>query len=191
MTPEQLAACTGCKSLALAESWLPQIEAAMAAYGIDTPQRQAYFLAQIGHESGGLHYTTELWGPTEAQKRYEGRADLGNTRPGDGSLFRGHGLIQVTGRANHAHERDRLRLKFPDAPDFEEYPALLAQPQWAALSAADFWNSRGLNAGADAGDVDWISDVINRGHRTEAVGDTNGFADRAALSTAALAALGV
>lgn len=157
----------------------------MARYGIDTPQRQAHFLAQIGHESGGLRYTTELWGPTPAQQRYEGRADLGNTQPGDGSLFRGHGLLQITGRANHARARDRL----PGAPDFEQYPALLAQPEWAALSAAQFWDEHGLNKWADAGDVDGVSDLINRGHKTAAVGDANGYAERARLTEQGLACL--
>ena len=182
MTPEQLAACTGCPRVTLAASWLAPIEAAMAAYGIDTPLRQAAFLAQIGHESGGLQYAREIWGPTPAQARYEGRADLGNTQPGDGKRFRGHGLIQVTGRFNHARMRDRLRAKFPerDVPDFEASPEALALPEWAALSAADFWDDHGLNKWADAGDFDGVSDIINRGRKTAKEGDANGYADRLA-----------
>lgn len=182
MTPEQLATCTGCLRPALAASWLEPIEAAMAAYGIDTPQRQAAFLAQIGHESGGLQYAREIWGPTPTQERYEGRADLGNTQPGDGKRFRGHGLIQVTGRDNHARARDRLRAKFPDrdVPDFEADPEALASPEWAALSAADFWDAHNLNKWADAGDFDGVSDVINRGRKTAKEGDANGYADRLA-----------
>ena len=194
MTPQQLAACTGCRSASLAESWLKYIAPAMALYGIDTPQRQAYFLAQIGHESGGLRYTSELWGPTPTQARYEGRADLGNTQPGDGALFRGHGLIQVTGRANHARMRDRLRKRFGvtrEVPDFEAFPELLAQPEWAALSAADFWDDHDLNTWADMESVDGVSDVINKGRKTRAEGDANGFAERAALTAAGLKALGV
>ena len=61
----------------------------MALYAIDSPKRQAAFIAQIGHESGRLIYVRELWGPTPAQERYEGRADLGNTEKGDGFKFRG------------------------------------------------------------------------------------------------------
>jgi len=70
-------------------------------FGIVGPARVAAFLAQVGHESGGFVHTREIWGPTPAQQRYEGRADLGNTRPGDGSRFRGRSLIQVAGRANY------------------------------------------------------------------------------------------
>lgn len=192
MTPQDLKTCTGCTSSALAERWLPEIENAMAFYGIDTPLRQAAFLAQIGHESGGLHYTAELWGPTSAQERYEGRADLGNTQPGDGRRYRGHGLIQVTGRDNHARVRDRLRERFPalEVPDFEASPEALAQFDWAALSAADFWDEHGLNAYADTGDFDGVSDIINRGRKTAKEGDANGYASRLALYKAACEVLG-
>lgn len=79
-----------------------------------------------------------------------GRKNLGNTEPGDGWRFRGHGLIQITGRANHAAVRDGLRERLFEPPDFEQEPEALMQPQWAALSAGWFWHSRKLNALADA-----------------------------------------
>ena len=84
--------------------FLYAMESAMAAYDIDTPARparQAAFLAQVGHESGGLRYTREILGPTSAQSRYEGRADLGNTQPGDGIRYMARGLLQTTGRDNY------------------------------------------------------------------------------------------
>lgn len=149
------------------------LAAACALYDITTPVRLAAFLAQLGHESGGFRYTSEIWGPTQAQLRYEGRADLGNTQPGDGSRFRGHGFIQTTGRHNHARVRDRLRERLSiDVPDFEAEPERLAELQWACLSAADYWDMRGLNALADAGDFEAITRRIN--------GGTNGLADRQA-----------
>lgn len=171
LTASLLRQATGCSAEA-AERFAEPIAAACAFYGIDTPRRLAHFLAQIGHESGSLRYTAELWGPTPAQRRYEGRADLGNTQPGDGSRFRGHGLIQTTGRHNHARVRDRLRARFQhlDVPDFEADPEALTEPQWAALSAADYWDDRGLNALADADDVVAVTRKVN--------GGTNGLADR-------------
>ena len=176
MMPEKLARCTGA-TLARAALFAGPLSAGMAFYGIDTPARQAAFLAQISHESGRLVYTSELWGPTSAQSRYEGRADLGNVRAGDGSRFRGHGLIQTTGRANHARVRDRLRLRFDAVPDFETDPKALTIPQWAALSACDYWDDKRLNPLADAGQFEAITRKIN--------GGLNGYADRLALFEAA------
>jgi putative chitinase len=176
MTPEDLAACTGA-SLSRAQRFAPALSAAMAFYSIDTPARQAAFLAQIGHESGGMRWLSEIWGPTPAQERYEGREDLGNTQPGDGSRFRGRGAIQTTGRANYAKVRDRLRERFADVPDFEADPELLAELPWCVLSAADYWDWKGLNALADAGNFRLITKRINGGY--------NGLADRLARWEAA------
>lgn len=162
MTPELIAACTGAR-IDRATRFAPFLSAGMAFYGIDSPKRQAAFLAQIGHETQGLKHTSELWGPTAAQERYEGRKDLGNTQPGDGSRFRGHGLIQTTGRANHAKVRDRLRERFDSVPDFEADPQALMDPQWAALSACDYWDMKGLNPLADADDFEGITVAVNGG----------------------------
>ncbi len=183
MNPRQLALATGAR-IDRATEFLPHIEAAMAAYGIDqTPVRKAMFLANVGHESGGLHWLVEIWGSTEAQRRYEGRADLGNIHAGDGIRYRGRGLLQTTGLSNYVSVRDRLRARFSGlaVPDFVAEPELLAMPQWASLSAADFVDREDLNAVADAGDFDGYCDRINRGHKTRAVGDSNGYAQRLAL----------
>ena len=187
-----LARCTGATIERAARFAVPLTDA-MHRYGISRPIQQAMFLANIGHESGNLRYTTEIWGPTPAQLRYEGRLDLGNTRPGDGSRFRGHGLLQTTGRANHAAARDRLRRRFPamGVPDFEIEPTALALPPWASLSAADYWDMRGLNGWADKGDFDGVCDLINRGRKTPVVGDSNGWTERVRLYAAGKLALGV
>lgn len=174
MTPQVLAAALGIP-MGRALDWADPLSAAMALWAIDSPVRQAMFLAQVGHESGRLIYVRELWGPTPAQSGYEGRADLGNTQPGDGRKFMGRGLIQVTGRANYARAAVALNLPLIDQPE------LLEQPSNAANSAAWFWNTKGLNVLADAGDFETITRRIN--------GGLNGYADRQALLALATRAL--
>lgn len=178
----QLSTCCGC-ALPRASNWLGVLTDAMQAYEIVTPARQAAFLAQVAHESGRLQYVRELWGPTAAQKGYEGRADLGNVKPGDGFRYRGRGLIQTTGRANHARVTQRLRARFPDCPDFEATPEALEAPKWAAMSAADFWDDKGLNEMADVGEFMRITRRIN--------GGLNGYAERLSLWEGAKRALRV
>jgi putative chitinase len=182
ITAAQLAQACEC-SLMRAENWAVPINQAMGLFHIDTPQRMADFLAQIAHESGRLLYVKELWGPTDAQKRYEGRADLGNTQHGDGFRYRGRGLIQTTGRSNYRQARDGLRRFLPGVPDFEAIPDLLQAPKWAAYSAGLFWATRRLNELADKGDFLGITKKIN--------GGTNGLADRQKLRASAMEALGV
>lgn len=166
MTPQQLAQCTGAR-IDRAREFLPHIEAAMAEFDINTPARQAAFLAQIGHESGGLHWLVEIWGPSIAQAHYEGRADLGNTQPGDGFRFKGRGLLQTTGRANYQRTGEALGV------DLLADPTLLATPELAARSAGWYWREHGLNALADAGNFMLVTRRIN--------GGTNGLDERTAL----------
>lgn len=189
MTPQILAICTGAR-LDRAAKALDGLVFAMSEYGIDNPARQAAFLANVGHESGGLHWSTERWGPTPAQKRYEGRIDLGNTQPGDGYKFRGHGWIQTTGRSNHCRVRNRLHERYgSDVPDFEAEPEKLALPKWSALSAADYWDDHGLNEYADAMNFQAVCGVINTGRASSPVTRINGWQQRLELYTAAKEAL--
>lgn len=117
---------------------------AMARYEINTPQRIAAFIAQIGHESGSLRYTEEL----ASGNAYDTRTDLGNSPEvdGDGALYKGRGLIMVTGRANYAELSKAL------AYDFVQNPKALALPGAASHSAAWWWHKRGLNEIADKPD---------------------------------------
>ncbi|MDO8039519.1 glycoside hydrolase family 19 protein [Janthinobacterium sp. SUN137] len=135
----------------------------MLEFGITTPARQASFLSQVGHESGQLRYVREL----ASGQAYEGRTDLGNTQRGDGVRFRGRGLLQVTGRANYAACGKALGL------DLLAQPELLEQAVNACRSAGWFWQTKGLNALADAGDQVKVTRRIN--------GGTNGLAERQAF----------
>jgi putative chitinase len=156
MTPAELSRAAGAR-IDRAIEFLPIIEQAAPDFNITTPERMAAFLAQVGHESGGFHWLTELWGPTTAQSRYEGRADLGNTQVGDGFKYRGRGLIQITGRDNYQRCSDAL------ATDFIENPEWLAEPDYAVRSAMWFWQSHGLNELADVGQFELITRTINGG----------------------------
>ena len=151
------------------------LNTAMNHYQIVGLKRMAAFIAQIGHESGQLKYVKEIWGPTKAQAKYEGRADLGNTVAGNGSTYRGRGLIQITGRANYMACGEALGL------DLIKQPELLEKPQHACMSAAWFWATKGLSTLADAGQFDKITQRINGGQ--------NGAADRQALYARALKVL--
>ena len=155
--------------------FVPVLNTAMNRYQIIGTKRVAAFIAQIGHESGQLKYVKEIWGPTAAQARYEGRKDLGNTVAGDGSKYRGRGLIQITGRANYMACGEGLGL------DLIKQPELLEKPQHACMSAAWFWATKGLSTLADAGQFDKITQRINGGQ--------NGAADRQALFVRALKVL--
>ena len=155
--------------------FVPVLNTAMNRYGIVGTPRAAAFIAQVGHESGQFRWLKELWGPTAQQAGYEGRADLGNTVPGDGSKYRGRDLIQITGRANYAACGEALGL------DLLSKPEQLEQPQYAAMSAAWFWSTRGLNTLADQSEFVKITRRIN--------GGLNGLADRQALYEKALKVL--
>jgi putative chitinase len=82
---------------------------------------------------------------------------------GDGWKYRGHGLIQCTGKANHDGVMDLLRQHRADVPDFVAKPELLAEPLWAAFSAAAIWHIRGCNEAAHARDFRGITRKINGG----------------------------
>ncbi|MBS4081350.1 glycoside hydrolase family 19 protein [Pseudomonas rustica] len=155
--------------------FVPALNTAMQRYQIVGSNRVAAFIAQVGHESGQLRWVREIWGPTAAQAKYEGRADLGNTVAGDGSKYRGRGLIQITGRANYAACGEALGI------DLINQPELLELPQHAAMSAAWFWKQKGLNDLADRDQFNTITRRIN--------GGLNGLADRLALWEKAQAVL--
>jgi putative chitinase len=90
-----------------------------------------------------------------AGKVYNGR--LGNTSEEEASKYLGRGLIQLTGKENYANCGLGIGV------DFLSDPTLLLDSRYATLSAGWFWNKKGLNALADASDIETMTKRINGG----------------------------
>ncbi|HEY0488956.1 MAG TPA: lytic enzyme [Telluria sp.] len=156
----------------------------------DSPLRVAHFMAQLLHESGGLtreyenlNYSArrlvQVWpwrfrphGPLDpeayannapklANEVYGGR--MGNSGPQDGYIYRGRGLLQLTGKGNYAAATRRVRRCVPSGPDFVSDPDAVLSPAWCLAVAAGEWASRGCNELADADDLEQITRRINGG----------------------------
>jgi len=187
--------------LGIEHKWLAPLEETFVKYDISTPKRQAAFIGQCAHESGNfktlqenLNYSAEglmkTWPSRFATKEiadqyarqpakiagkvYNGR--LGNTSEEEAAKFLGRGLIQLTGKENYANCGTALGV------DLIGNPNLLTDPMYACLSAAWFWNKKGLNALADAGDFETMTKRIN--------GGMLGLNDRKAKIAKALSVLG-
>lgn len=157
----------------------PAVADCLRQCGATTVERIAMWCAQIGHESGGLRWMEEI----ADGSAYEGRADLGNTQPGDGRRFKGRGPIQVTGRHNYAAlsqwaHREKL---VPSPAFFVDNPEQLAGDRYGFLGVTWYWTVARplLNRYADARDLDAATRAIN--------GGLNGIADRRARYDRALA----
>lgn len=173
ITPDKLRAIAPEAPSGRPEQLAPQLNRTMIEYSINTPLRQAHFLAQVAHESDRFNALEEY----ASGEDYEYRDDLGNTQPGDGVRYKGRGLIQVTGRTNYGECGRALGV------DLINNPKRLADPDLASRSAGWYWSTRQLNGDADRDDVRTVTRVINGGY--------NGLDDRIQLLQAAKKALGV
>lgn len=163
-------------------------------YGIDAGRfRLQFFLAQVGHESGGLTLLTEnlnyraerlvqVWpkrfpnlaaarpyaGNPEAlaNKVYGGRMGNGPESTGDGWRYHGRGYIQLTGRDAYQAVGRIANLDLPGHPD------IAIEPRHALEVVCAFWQWKGLNAVCDTGDFVTLTRRIN--------GGTVGLTDRKA-----------
>jgi putative chitinase len=163
-------------------------------FGINTPLRVAHFLAQCGHESGGIRVTIEnlnysakglngifkKYFPTEAaaaayarnpqkiaNKVYSNRMGNGTEASGDGYKFRGRGYIQLTGRDNYTAFGKSIGVDIPSNPDS-------VATTYALASAAWFFSKNGLHKIADEG----ASDVVVTKITKRVNGGTIGLPDR-------------
>jgi putative chitinase len=105
---------------------------------------------------------------------YANRMGNGGPETGDGWRNRGAGGFQLTGADNQRECATYFRIPVDKIGDW------LRTPEGVCRSAAWFWTKAGCNELADAGKVDAIADLVNLGHRTAAVGDAIGYADRLA-----------
>jgi putative chitinase len=148
----------------------------------DSPMRVAHFLAQAAAETGNFRWLREIWGPTDAQRGYEGRKDLGNTIAGDGLKFLGRGIFQITGRDNYERFGRLCGL------DLACNPQLAEQPDTALHIACLYWSEHRLNDYADANNILAVSNGINRGNPAS-IREPIGYAARKAALVKARAVL--
>jgi putative chitinase len=170
--------------LKISVDWVEPLEEVFHRYEINTPERQAAFIGQCAHESmnftkleENMNYSAEglmkTWpsrfptlesakpyhrNPEKiANKVYAGRMGNGPEETGEGWLYHGRGLIQLTGKDNYTLAGDALNMDFIHSPDY------VLVPKYAALTAGWYWNKRQLNKEADAKDFTGMTKKINGG----------------------------
>lgn len=167
LTKQQfVSAMPGCVSR-INKFW-PHVQDAMTRAGITEPKDIAAFIATIGHESLDFRYMEEL----ASGAAYQGRADLGDTAPGSGVLYKGRGPIQITGLYNYQ------KFSAWSGYDAVNQPQLLTDPFIGCLSAGWFWTVNGLSAIANTGDFLRVSIRVNG--RNRVTGLPNNWDDRKA-----------
>ncbi|MEU7766679.1 glycoside hydrolase family 19 protein [Nocardia sp. NPDC049190] len=149
-------------SRATLQKYLPYLNQAMRDYGINTPEREAAFLAQISVETDDLKTLTEYGDAAYFNRNYGPQSSvgpsLGNTRPGDGARFHGRGGMQLTGRNNYRAAGEALDV------DLVGHPELAADPKYAFATAGWYWHSRNLNDQADEANFSEITRSVNGGY---------------------------
>ena len=191
----------------IAARWLEPLTAAMTRWQINTPKRQAAFLAQVGVESEHLQRLVESldyaadalirqWPTrfTAALAQQIGRtaehpadqAAIANYAYGNrfdnGDVASGDGFrFRGRGLVQVTFRANYRAAGAALGIDLLADPDLLLAPEHAAQSAAWFWQTHGLNALADAGDFARITLRIN--------GGMTGQTERVALLNAGMEAL--
>jgi putative chitinase len=107
---------------------------------------------------------------------YSGRMGNGPAESGEGWLYKGRGLKQLTGKFNYTKCSEGLGVDLVANPD------LLLEPIYAARSAGWFWKTNNLSTFADNNDILGMTKKIN--------GGTIGLAERQAKYDKCLKAIG-
>jgi predicted chitinase len=162
----------------VSDSFLIELKRGILLYEINgTRNRLCHFLAQCAHESARFRYTLEL----ASGEAYEGRADLGNTQPGDGSHFKGAGWIQLTGRKNYT-----AFSKAVDDAKVITGGARYVAKNYPTASAGFWWKMNRVNDKIDQGyTAQNVSRLVNRGNASSST-PANGEEERVAYHKRAL-----
>ncbi len=142
----------------------PKIVEQLKNAGINSRATQIAALATIDVEVGDRFEPIPEYATGDA---YEGRADLGNTQPGDGRRYKGRGFIQVTGRSNYRSYGRKVAELWGagDADDLnlEAHPENALQEDVAAAVLAVYFRDRGIPAMAARGDWQAVRKAVNGG----------------------------
>jgi Putative peptidoglycan binding domain len=135
----------------------PAIRAACLENGLTDRESIVAVLATIGSEVGSFLPINEFGGAKYFAQHYEGRADLGNTQPGDGVRYHGRGFIQLTGRANYRSYGQKLGLPL------EEHPEQALKPVVAARILGRYFKDHDIAEDARQGDWKSVRHKVNGG----------------------------
>jgi hypothetical protein len=155
-TPEQIAALLGCRVANVRRYW-PPLRKALAEEGLTDEASMIAALATIATEVPDFAPINEYGGDAYFRKNYEGRADLGNTHPGDGARYHGRGFIQLTGRSNYRGYGQKLGVPL------EQNPNLALDASIAARVLAAYMKERQVGALAARGDWQGVRRAVNGG----------------------------
>jgi len=181
-------------ALGIGPEWEQPLNDTFKHFAIDDVRKQAAFIGQCSHESNhfrtleeNLNYKAatleRLFGhkfkPEEisqyanqpqriANRIYANRMGNRDEASGDGWLYHGRGVIQLTGHDNFWHFGQSVGM------DFVHNPAPVSQPLYAAMSGGWFWSTHGCNPLAEAENWEGLTRRIN--------GGTIGINERIALT---------